>query len=322
MTSATLIFAALVFALVLMLSLAVLSRWLPDPGRERLARLTEQNARINALTHGQTAPASAWQQAQAQLLSGLLWLGPWTSGLSGGEGDTPSAVRLRFGHAGWRSPVALQIYFICKTLLTLMLPILVWSVLNAQGWPANPMLRMALVVAAAAVGYYLPDAVLRQRIQRRQLELLHAFPDALDLLRLCVQAGLGLDAAIERVGREMRHARPILSEEFALTGLALRAGSSRAEALRNLSQRVGLKDIDALVAMLIQADRFGTSVSESLAVYADALRTQRRLRAEEAAAKLPVKLLIPLIFCVFPSLLTVLLGPVVVTLARQFVKVV
>jgi tight adherence protein C len=321
MTSSTLIFAALVFALVLMLSLALLSRWLPDLGRERLDRLTAQTAQNNALIHGQTAPASAWQRAQAQLLSGLLWLGPWTSGLSGGEGDTPSALRLRFGHAGWRSPVALQIYFISKTLLTVLLPTLTWSVLNAQGWPANTMLRLALVVAAAALGYYLPDAVLRLRIQRRQLELLHAFPDALDLLRLCVQAGLGLDAAIERVGREMRHARPILSEEFALTGLALRAGSSRAEALRNLSQRVGLKDIDALVSMLIQADRFGTSVSESLAVYADSLRIQRRLRAEEAAAKLPVKLLIPLIFCVFPSLLTVLLGPVVVTLARQFVKV-
>ena len=314
MTSATLIFAALVFALVLTLSLAVLSRWLPDPGRERLARLRTPSA-------APAAQVSAWQKAQAQLLSGLLWLGPWTSGLSGGDGDTPSALRLRFGHAGWRSPVALQIYFISKTLLTVLLPTLAWSVLNAQGWPANTMLRMALVVAAAAVGYYLPDTVLRLRIQRRQLELLHAFPDALDLLRLCVQAGLGLDAAIERVGREMRHARPILSEEFALTGLALRAGSSRAEALRNLSQRVGLKDIDALVSMLIQADRFGTSVSESLAVHADALRIQRRLRAEEAAAKLPVKLLIPLIFCVFPSLLTVLLGPVVVTLAREFVKV-
>jgi len=315
MTSSTLIFAALVFALVLTVSLAVLSRWLPDPGRERLTRLSTPNA-------GTTAQASAWQRGQARLLSALLWLGPWTAGLSGGEGDTPSALRLRFGHAGWRSPVALQIYFICKTLLTVLLPTLAWSVLNAQGWPANPMLRMALVVAAAALGYYLPDAVLKLRIQRRQLELLHAFPDALDLLRLCVQAGLGLDAAIERVGREMRHARPVLSEEFALTGLALRAGSSRAEALRNLSQRVGLKDIDALVSMLIQADRYGTSVSESLAVHADALRTQRRLRAEEAAAKLPVKLLFPLIFCVFPSLLTVLLGPVVVTLARQFVKVV
>ena len=321
MTSATLIFAALVFALVLMLSLAMLSRWLPDPGRDRLDRLTRQNAPNAGHSAGQTEPASAWKRAQDRLMSALLWLGPWTEKLSGGEADTPSALRLRFGHAGWRSPLALQIFFTSKTLLTLVLPVLAWSMLNAQGWPTNTTLRMALVVAAAGLGYYLPDAVLQWRIQRRQLALLHAFPDALDLLRLCVQAGLGLDAAIERVGREMRNARPVLSEEFALTGLALRAGSSRAEALRHLSQRVGLKDIDALVSMLIQADRFGTSVSESLAVHADALRTQRRLRAEEAAAKLPVKLLIPLIFCVFPSLLTVLLGPVVVTLAREFVKV-
>lgn len=318
MTSVTLIFAALVFALVLILSLALLSRWLPDRGQERLARLTRQNTQ----SPGQDAQASVWQRAEARLLAALLWLGPWTAGLSGGEGDTPSVLRLRFGLAGWRSGVALQLYFISKTLLTVLMPALTWLVLIAQGWPDNPMLRLALVIAAAALGYYLPDAVLRLRIQRRQLALLHAFPDALDLLRLCVQAGLGLDAAIERVGREMRHARPVLSEEFALTGLALRAGSSRAEALRNLSQRVGLKDIDALVTMLIQADRFGTSVSESLAVYADSLRTQRRLRAEEAAAKLPVKLLIPLVFCVFPSLLTVLLGPVVVTLVRELVKAV
>ncbi len=314
MTSATLIFALLVFALVVMLSLALFSRWLFDPGHERLAQLGAQSPNRDA--------AGIWQSAKNHLPSVLLWLAPWTTALSGGDKDAPSALRLRFGHAGWRSPVALQIFFTCKTLFTLLLPALTWSVLSALGWPTDTLQRLTLMVAAAALGYYLPDAVLKLRIQRRQQELMHAFPDALDLLRLCVQAGLGLDAAIERVGREMRLARPVLSEEFALTGLALRAGSSRAEALRNLSQRVGLKDIDALVSMLIQADRFGTSVSESLTVHADALRTQRRLRAEEAAAKLPVKLLIPLIFCVFPSLLTVLLGPVVVTLTREFVKVV
>jgi tight adherence protein C len=320
MTSASLVFAAIVFALVVTLSLAILGRWLPDPGRERLAHLDAQNADPNADPTAQATQASVWQRTYARLSSALLWLGPWTAGLSGRDGETLSPLRLRFGHAGWRSPAALQIYFISKTLLTVLLAAIGWSVLNTQGWPANTLLRLALVVAAAAVGYYLPDAVLRLRIQRRQRALLHAFPDALDLLRLCVQAGLGLDAAIERVGREMRYARPVLFEELALTGLALRAGSSRTEALRNLSQRVGLKDIDALVSMLIQAERFGTSVSESLMVHADALRAQRRLRAEEAAAKLPVKLLFPLIFCVFPSLLTVLLGPVVVTVTRQFMK--
>ena len=315
MTTSTLIFSVLVFALVMLLSLAALKQWLPNPGRDRLARLT-------ASRPDRTEPMSAWQQAQTRLLSALLWLGPWTAGLSGGQDSTPSALRLRFGQAGWRSPRALEFYFICKTLLTVLLPTLAWGVMEAQAWATPSTWRMALVIAAAALGYYLPDVLLNWRIQRRQLALSHAFPDALDLLRLCVQAGLGLDAAIDRVGREMRHARPELSEEFALTGLALRGGSSRADALRNLSQRVGLKDIDAMVSMLIQADRFGTSVSESLAVHAEALRTQRRLRAEEAGAKLPVKLLIPLIFCVFPSLLTVLLGPVVVTLAREFVQTV
>lgn len=317
MTPAILIFAALVFALVVSISLVLLTRWLPDPGRQRLALITD--ARHNAAPLAQPSP---WQLTQNRMLSALLWLSPWTAGLSGGDNARSTALRLRFAQAGWRSPLAPQIFFTCKTLITLLLAVLTWLILDAGRWAVGGMARPAMVMLAAAMGYYVPDAVLKLRIQHRQLLLMHAFPDAMDLLRLCVQAGLGLDAAIERVGREMRLARPVLSEEFALTGMALRAGASRADALRNLSQRVGLKDIDALVVMLIQADRFGTSVSESLQVYSDALRTQRRLRAEEAAAKLPVKLLIPLIFCVFPSLLTVLLGPVVVTLARDFVKVI
>jgi len=261
MTPSTLIFSGLVFALVVAMSLAALSQFLPNPGRDRLARLTASRT-------GPTEGSSAWQQTQAHLLSALLWFGPWTVGLSGGEGSTPSALRLRFGHAGWRSPMALQFYFISKTLLTLLLPTLAWGVMETQAWATPSTWRMALVIVAAALGYYLPDVLLNWRIRRRQLALVHAFPDALDLLRLCVQAGLGL------------------------------------------------------VSMLVQADRFGTSVSESLAVHAEALRTQRRLRAEEAGAKLPVKLLMPLIFCVFPSLLTVLLGPVAVTLVRGFVQTV
>lgn len=317
MNSAILLFAALVFALVVSISLALLTRWVPDPGRQRLALITEGRR-----DPAKAAQTRAWQQTQNRMLSALLWLSPWTAGLSGGGDERSNALRMRFAQAGWRSPVALQIFFTCKTLITLLLTVVAWIVLEAIAWAPSGMARPAVLMLAAAFGYYLPDAVLKLRIQQRQRLLMNAFPDALDLLRLCMQAGLGLDAAIERVGREMRQARPVLSEEFALTGLALRAGASRADALRNLSQRVGIKDIDALVVMLIQADRFGTSVSESLQVYSDALRTERRLRAEEAAAKLPVKLLIPLIFCVFPSLLTVLLGPVVVTLARDFVRTV
>ncbi|WP_416558912.1 type II secretion system F family protein [Limnohabitans sp. yimb22184] len=311
MTLTPLVFAALIFALVVSISYAVLVRWLPDPGKERLAQLKP------SLASGRPSP---WHSLQERLVAWLLWLSPWTAAMSGGDDETPSALRVRFWHAGWRSPAALQIYFTCKTLLTLVLPVIAWALVEISPWHPQGLPRFVPLLLGAATGYYLPDWVLNMQVRRRQRALLHAFPDALDLLRVCVQAGLGLDAAMERVGREIRQARPELSEEFALTGMALRAGSSRADALRHLSVRIGLKDIDALVSMLIQADRFGTSVSESLQVHSDALRTQRRLRAEEAAAKLPVKLLIPLIFCVFPSLLTVLLGPVVVTLARQLIK--
>jgi len=131
---------------------------------------------------------------------------------------------------------------------------------------------------------------------------------------------LGLDSAVERVGREIQIESEALAQEFYLLGLELRAGATRANALRNLALRIGLTDIDALVAMLIQADRFGTSVAESLKVQSESLRNKRRLRAEEAAAKLPVKILMPLIFCVFPALLMVLLGPAIINVSEVFMS--
>jgi tight adherence protein C len=166
------------------------------------------------------------------------------------------------------------------------------------------------------LGYYLPNAVLSHLVKKRQSELFKAFPDALDLLRLCVEAGLGLDAAVERVGREIQIESEALAQEFSLLGLELRAGAIRADAMRNLALRIGLQDITALVSMLIQADRFGTSVAESLKVHSESLRIKRRLIAEETAAQLPVKILLPLIFCVFPALLTVLLGPAIINVSQ------
>lgn len=306
-----LISGLVVFILVAPFTYALLRHLLPNEGLQRLSQLMGQDT---------TPDMGPWQKLKAHLNTWLLWISPWTVAMSGGDVATPSALRVRFWHAGWRSAAALQIYFTCKTLLTLVLPALVWTSLWLIAPALNDTNLLAFTVGSAAAGYYLPDGVVRWQIARRQKILFHAFPDALDLLRVCVQAGLGLDAAMERVGREMRWSCPELSDEFELTGLALRAGASRAQALRDLSQRIGIKDIDALVSMLVQADRFGTSVAESLQVHSDALRTKRRLLAEEMAAKLPVKLLIPLIFCVFPALLTVLLGPVVISLYTQLVK--
>jgi tight adherence protein C len=175
-----------------------------------------------------------------------------------------------------------------------------------------------MLLIAAAIGYYLPNAILAHMVERRQRTILESFPDALDLLTVCVEAGLGLDAALLRVATEMEVTSPVLSEELHLVNLELRAGSSKEKALRNLSLRTGVEDVDTLVAMLIQAERFGTSVADSLRVHSDALRTKRRLRAEEAAAKIPIKLLFPLIFCIFPSMMLVLLGPAFIRILRVF----
>jgi tight adherence protein C len=190
--------------------------------------------------------------------------------------------------------------------------------LGFSGIRLTPAVTMASLLIAAAIGYYLPNAILAHVIERRQRTILESFPDALDLLTVCVEAGLGLDAALLRVATEMESTSPVLSEELHLVNLELRAGSSKEKALRNLSLRTGVEDVDTLVAMLIQAERFGTSVADSLRVHSDSLRTKRRLRAEEAAAKIPIKLLFPLIFCIFPSMMLVLLGPAFIRMLRVF----
>jgi tight adherence protein C len=174
----------------------------------------------------------------------------------------------------------------------------------------------ALLLLLAAIGYYLPNAVIARRIRLRQREIFEALPDALDLLVVCVEAGLALDAALSRVGEEIATRSKILAEELHLANLELRAGAGRERALRNLAQRTGVPEVESLVAMLVQSDRFGTSVADALRVQADMMRTRRRQRAEEQAAKIAVKLLFPVIFCIFPSLLLVLLGPAMIRVFR------
>lgn len=177
----------------------------------------------------------------------------------------------------------------------------------------NPM----LVVGVPALGFILPRFILKRMIKDRQMRIRLALPDALDLTVICVEAGLALDQALMRVGQDLHHAHPDLSDEFHLVNLEMRAGKPRAEALRNLVDRTGVDDIRSLVGTLIQTDRFGTSVAQALRVHSDSLRTERRQRAEEQAAKTTIKMVPPLVIFVLPSIIFVTIGPAVISLIRQ-----
>jgi len=239
-----------------------------------------------------------------------------------GEANKPtdaaevSSIRHELVTAGYRHAKAPILFMGAKLLSGLVaLGIMILLPEKLLGYPtvAN---QIVLYVGAASAGYFLPVLWLRHAVGSRKEKILDAFPDALDLMVVCVEAGLGLDAAISRVSSEIKFAHPELADEFNLVSLELRTGLARMDALKNLSRRVDLEEVNSLVALLVQTDKFGTSVGQSLRVHSDAMRTNRQLRAEELAAKLPVKLLFPLIFFIFPSLFVVIIGPGMVKIAR------
>ena len=213
--------------------------------------------------------------------------------------------------AGYRRPEIVHVMQGIKVLLPIGLVSLVYF---TGFYRLNPLF---ILVAAALVGFILPEFWLTARVRRRQRRIVIALPDALDLLVVCVEAGLGLDQAISRVAQELRLAHPDLSDELQLVNLEVRVGKSRLEALRELGVRTGVEDLKSLAAMLIQTDRFGTDLARSLRVRSENLRTKRRQRAEEMAAKTTVKMVPPLVFFIFPALFVVILGPAVITLVRQ-----
>ena len=227
-----------------------------------------------------------------------------------------STLRHSLITAGYRHPRApillLGSKLLCATALLLGMALIPTKTL---GFPSYGML-ITFYVGAAFVGYYVPDYWLRWTTSSRQRRILHALPDALDPMVVCVEAGLGLDQAINRVGNEIKLAHWDLSDEFNLLALELRTGVTRSDALRNLSQRIDLEEFRNLTAMLIQTDRFGTSIGQALRVHSDAMKVTRRMKAEELAAKLPIKLLFPLLFFIFPSLFIVVLGPAIITIFR------
>jgi tight adherence protein C len=308
MNTIQIIYLTLIFVTVFVVALVIQTQLTTRPLQARLQLLKEGTHVGEAAL--ETSKEPAWVRRIIELTSPIAKLSLPS------EGWEQSQLRIHFMTAGYRSGGAPVLFFVAKTLLTFALPSLLILYTVIAGSDLKPNTFLFLLVGLAALGYFLPNAFLARRIAYRKREIFENFPDAIDLITVCVEAGLGLDAALARVGEEMHMKSPILGEELHLLNLELRAGSSRERALRNLALRTGVEEIDTLVAMLVQSDRFGTSVADSLRVHADSLRTKRRLRAEEAAAKIGVKLLFPLIFLIFPSMLLVLLGPAFISINR------
>jgi tight adherence protein C len=232
-----------------------------------------------------------------------------------GRKDT-SEVRQFLLQAGYVDPTAVAIYWATRVILALGFVASTLFLLPLMNVTAVQMLMA--VVWLGGLGWVGPVFYVRRRLKARQKELQKAMPDMLDMLVVCVEAGLGLNQALVRVADEIDHVSLVMSEQLALVNLEMRAGTPRDEALKNLAERTGLSDMKSLVGMLIQTDRFGTSVADALRVHSETMRTKRRQRAEEAAAKTTIKLVFPLVLFVFPAMFVVVLGPSVIAIYRMF----
>ena len=254
---------------------------------------------------------------QKPLLNFLSFLG---KRVSSDKSIDYSKMRIKFLKAGIRRTNAVFIFWGAKCMLAIILLVsflfvrlMILELLTLQ-W------TLICAFSLVSLGLYLPDIWLRFRKAKRKDKILAGLPDALDLLVVCVEAGMGLDAAIQRVAEEIFLSNPLLSDELKLLNLELRAGKARKDALRNLALRTGLEEMNSLVTLLVQTDKFGTSIAQALRVYSDNFRTQRFQKAEEIAAKLPVKLMVPMILFIFPALFVAILGAAGIRVYETFLK--
>ena len=228
-----------------------------------------------------------------------------------------TVMQRRLIRAGIRKEGALKVLYGAKAVCGISFPLIAVAVV--AGAETDTSNKFIVILLATAMGFFGPNEYVRRKATKRQKEIARGLPNALDLLVVCVESGLGLDQAILQVSKELEHAHPEISEEFGLVNLELKAGKRRVEALRNLGERTGVDDLKKLVAVLIQADRFGTGVAQSLRAHSDFMRVQARQVAEEKAAKLGVKLIFPIFFCILPSLFVVTVGPVAMKIIRELV---
>ncbi|PFH08006.1 tight adherence protein C [Collimonas sp. PA-H2] len=292
-----LILSVLVFFTVT-LGLAGLFLWLAP---------TKTEQRLQAMSNPAEKPR--WTETMVNLV------GPFAN-LSSPTGNwEASPLRIKFFNAGIRHGDARLIYFGIKTLLPLVFAALAFLALRTTT-QSDGMAFLLYLMLAAMIGCYLPNALLHWKIKMRRREIFESFPDASDLMLVCVEAGLGLDAGLTKVADEIKIKSVALAEELHLTNLEMRAGGTREKSLRNLALRTGVEEIGIFASMLTQADKFGTSIGESLRVFSDDLRHKRQIRAEAMAAKVPTKMLFPLVVFIFPSIIMVIMGPAVIQIIR------
>ncbi len=230
------------------------------------------------------------------------------------QGET---LRARLIAAGYNSPLAPKLFTAIRLGMLVLLPAIFVGAIFLGGTEVSPFKLYLIGVALAVFGLYAPNLFISAKADRRREAIVNGFPDSLDLMLVCVEAGLGMEAAFDRVGREMLHSHPLVAQMLSLVTLELRAGSTREEALRNMANRTQVTEIRSFSTLLIQSDKLGSSIGETLRVYASEMREKRRMRAEEKAHKLPVLLSVPLVACMLPVMIGVLMLPAIIRVVRE-----
>lgn len=291
--------------LLLVLGLAYYLASVFGPGRARLRRVVGESA--------------SYDNAASKIATKLQPLAPYILPKKDWERNR---IKAQLVHAGYRSSYALTVFYGAKTALGVVLALVVLILIPIL----EPLLERQLsaleivtsVLVASVVGMVFPNFVLNRLVERRQRIIQKGFPDALDMIVVCVEAGIGLTAALQRVARELQSGYPQLAEEFELVNAEIRAGADRNQALKNLGSRTGVQEVQIFAGLIGQTLRFGTSIADTLRVYAEDFRDKRMQRAEEQAAKIGTKMIFPLVLCLFPSFFVVAVGPAIIKVLKAF----
>ncbi len=312
-----LIVAGAVFLVMLFLVLAAVALFSYRSQRKKILQKIKESQQAFETEPSQLRPGGQESVFEKTVLKPIATLG---ERFQSTDAQVAMPLRRQMIQAGYRRPNSVAVYYGMKLLLAVLVPGILYLVNEEVTRFLPPKYTLPILALAGVIGFIFPGIWLDFKKSRRKRRLFEGLPDALDLMVVCVEAGMGLDAAIHRVAEEIGLESPIVGEEFKLVGLELRGGKQRSDALRNLAIRTDMEDIQSLVSLLIQTDKFGTSIVQSLKVHADSMRVKRFQMAEEMAAKLPVKLVFPLIFFIFPALFVVIVGPAIISIYRNFMQ--